>query len=268
MVYVINKQSKNFEDFVVGHFRSRVRDILMACQAYMEGMQVGCFGVQDEEEGNNKVPCTIEFKNDVATYIKPLVAAFEKIGASEAKEFLYLSDKRLRKSGLRLQKRVLSFVHVPPPRTTLDIADGIYKCLKEWEIEGKIFSISVDNAAYNDKAGLSKISDVIEEVHEAVKYINYSEARRQIFSNVAHQLHIHDRKLMLDVPTRWNSTYDMLSLALNFKDVFLRYAEYEPHFSHLPSDEDWDNVTAACEVLKGYDLSTFHLPIPCLGGIG
>ncbi|GKE62638.1 zinc finger BED domain-containing protein RICESLEEPER 2-like protein, partial [Tanacetum coccineum] len=50
-----------------------------------------------------------------------------------------------------LQKRVLSFVHVPPPRTALDIADGIYKCLKEWEIEGKIFSISVDNAAYNDK---------------------------------------------------------------------------------------------------------------------
>nr|GFB05458.1 hypothetical protein [Tanacetum cinerariifolium] len=118
-----------------------------------------------------------------------------------------------------LQKRVLSFVHVSPPCTALDIAGGIYKCLKEWEIEGKIFSISVDNAAYNDK-GLSKISDVIEEVREAVKYINYSEARRQIFSNVAHQLQIHDRKLVLDVPTRWNSTYDMSSLALNFKDVF------------------------------------------------
>ncbi|GKA24588.1 zinc finger BED domain-containing protein RICESLEEPER 2-like protein [Tanacetum coccineum] len=181
----------------------------------------------------------------------------------------------------RLQKCVLSFMHVPPPRTALDIADGIYKCLKEWEIEGKIFSISVDNAAYNDKVvktlktnfsrvkkppcegrlfhvrccahilnflvkeGLSKINDVIEEVREAVIYINYSEARRQIFSNVAHQLQIHDRKLMLDVPTRWNSTYDMLSPALNFKDVFP---------SHLPSDEDWDNVTAVCEVLKVFKV--------------
>ena len=150
-------------------------------------------------------------------------------------------------------------MHVPPPRTALDIADGIYKCLKEWEIERKIFSISVDNAAYNDKVvqtlktnfsrvkklpcdgrlfhvrccahilillvkeGLSHISHVIDEVREAVKYINYSEARRQTFLNVAHQLQIHDRKLMLDVPTRWNSTYDMLSLALNFKDVFSRY---------------------------------------------
>ncbi|GKC07020.1 zinc finger BED domain-containing protein RICESLEEPER 2-like protein [Tanacetum coccineum] len=104
--------------------------------------------------------------------------------------------------------------------------------------------------------GLSKISGVIDEVREAVKYINYSEARRQIFSNVAHQLQINDRKLMLDVPTRWNSTYDMLSLALNFKDVFPRYAEYEPHFSHLPSDEDWDNVTAVCEVLKVFKVCT------------
>ncbi|KAL4562381.1 hypothetical protein LXL04_034583 [Taraxacum kok-saghyz] len=50
------------------------------------------------------------------------------------------------------RKRVLSFVHVPPPRTRIDIADAIDKCLKEWQIEDKIFTISVDNAAYNDKA--------------------------------------------------------------------------------------------------------------------
>ncbi|GJT26754.1 zinc finger BED domain-containing protein RICESLEEPER 2-like protein [Tanacetum coccineum] len=160
------------------------------------------------------------------------------------------------------------------------------------EYMGKIFSISVDNAAYNDrvvktlktdfsrvkklpcegrlfhvrccahilnllvKEGLSKISGVIDEVREAVKYINYSEARRQIFSNVAHQLQINDRKLMLDVLTRWNSTYDMLSLALNFIDVFPRHAEYEPHFSHLPSDEDWDNMTVVCEVLKVFKVCT------------
>ena len=148
---------------------------------------------------------------------------------------------------------------MPPPRTGLDIADYIYKCLKEWEIEGKILSISVDNASYNDRAvnnlktnvsrvkklpcggrlfhvrccahilnllvkdGLSKIEYAIEEVREAVKYINYSEARRQTFSNAAHQLQVPDRKLMLDVPTRWNSTCDMLSLALKFKDVFPRF---------------------------------------------
>nr|GEU68328.1 hypothetical protein [Tanacetum cinerariifolium] len=34
------------------------------------------------------------------------------------------------------------------------------------------------------------------------------------------------------------------------------YAKYEPHFSHLPSNEDWDNVTAVCEVLKVFKVCT------------
>ncbi|GJR08708.1 hypothetical protein Tco_0791360 [Tanacetum coccineum] len=36
MVYTMRKQPKHFEDLVVGHFRHRVRDILMACKAYTE----------------------------------------------------------------------------------------------------------------------------------------------------------------------------------------------------------------------------------------
>lgn len=38
----------------------------------------------------------------------------------------------------KLQKRVLSFVHIPPPRRGVEIADCIYKCLKEWELENKV----------------------------------------------------------------------------------------------------------------------------------
>ncbi|KAI5409138.1 hypothetical protein KIW84_054806 [Lathyrus oleraceus] len=50
-----------------------------------------------------------------------------------------------------LQKRILSFVHVPPPRRGVDIADVIFKCLKDWGIENKIFSVSMDNSHYNDR---------------------------------------------------------------------------------------------------------------------
>ncbi|KAL2904123.1 Zinc finger BED domain-containing protein RICESLEEPER 2, partial [Bienertia sinuspersici] len=38
----------------------------------------------------------------------------------------------------KLQKRVLSFMHIPPPRKGKDIANCMFKCLKDWEIENKV----------------------------------------------------------------------------------------------------------------------------------
>ncbi|OMO89512.1 putative Zinc finger, BED-type [Corchorus olitorius] len=110
----------------------------------------------------------------------------------------------------RLQKRIISFVHIPPPRRGVEIADCIYKCLQEWGIENKVFTIFVDNAASNDVAirnlkdtfsrtrkllcggklfhvrccahilnlmvqdGLSEIADCIDKVHESVRFINHN----------------------------------------------------------------------------------------------
>ncbi|XWS75697.1 hypothetical protein CRYUN_Cryun01aG0113900 [Craigia yunnanensis] len=120
----------------------------------------------------------------------------------------------------RLQKRVISLVHIPPPRRGVEIADCIFKCLKEWEIENKVFTISVDNASSNDLAirilkdtflrnkrlicggklfhvgccahilnlmvqdGLYGIKDMIKYVHESVRFINQNEARLNSFSNI------------------------------------------------------------------------------------
>ena len=50
----------------------------------------------------------------------------------------------------RLQKKVLSFTHCPPPRTGVILAEKLLNILKEWRVEKKIFSITLDNASYND----------------------------------------------------------------------------------------------------------------------
>lgn len=42
----------------------------------------------------------------------------------------------------KLQKRVLNFVHLPPPRKGVNIADGILSCLKEWNIQDKVSFLS------------------------------------------------------------------------------------------------------------------------------
>ncbi|MBA0618120.1 hypothetical protein Godav_027510 [Gossypium davidsonii] len=47
---------------------------------------------------------------------------------------------------------VLNFVDVPPLHSGVFLYDALYKCLQDWGIEGKVCSISVDNASYNDVA--------------------------------------------------------------------------------------------------------------------
>ncbi|KAJ0439034.1 putative ubiquitin-conjugating enzyme/RWD [Helianthus annuus] len=76
MVTIMNKPPTNFKDFVVGHFRN----FMKACQAYMEGVQVGYLVDGVPKEGNKGITSKT-FKNDLASSLKPLVDAFERIGA-------------------------------------------------------------------------------------------------------------------------------------------------------------------------------------------
>lgn len=184
-----------------------------------------------------------------------------------------------------LQKRVLNFCNVPPPHTGVIISDALSKCFIEWGIENKISSITVDNASYNDvcvrrlkddfllrqklsiggkifhvrccahilnllvQDGLNQIGDVIDTVREGIKYLNNSESRLIEFSKIKKQLQLPSKKLILDCPTRWNGTYLMLAAALEFKDVFPRYADIDPGFHYVPSEYEWMKVEEVCQFL-------------------
>ncbi|KAI8567951.1 hypothetical protein RHMOL_Rhmol02G0160900 [Rhododendron molle] len=188
---------------------------------------------------------------------------------------------------LSLEKRVLNFCYVPPPHSGVVIVDALYKSITGWGIKNKVASITVDNASYNDLAlknlqgtfkllkkkllfdgklfhvrccahilnlmvqdGLSVIGGVTECVREAVKYLVASEPRLIQFSEIAKQLQLPSKKLILDCPTRWNSAYLMLSAALEFKDVFPRYSERDLGFAYVPSYEEWDKVERVCQFLE------------------
>ncbi|KAE9458112.1 hypothetical protein C3L33_09986, partial [Rhododendron williamsianum] len=94
MVYTMKKPPKHFEDLVLGHFRKHAQDILAACKAYMEGVQVGCLaggGVQDVDAGSKS--CSTLFKSNLAKYITVLVQTFSLIGAKDCEKFLSLAKK-------------------------------------------------------------------------------------------------------------------------------------------------------------------------------
>ncbi|XP_068650889.1 uncharacterized protein [Aristolochia californica] len=63
------------------------------------------------------------------------------------------------------------------------------------------------------------------------------------------------KKLVIDCPTRWNSTYDVLSSALKFKDAFPRFQDREPTYDCLPSLDEWEKVEMKVNNMKFMVLS-------------
>ncbi|CAN1284976.1 Zinc finger BED domain-containing protein RICESLEEPER 2, partial [Linum perenne] len=172
------------------------------------------------------------------------------------------------------------------------LSDALLKCLVGWDVEKKVWSITVDNASYNDVAvrhlkgtltyrkrlslggdlfhvrccahivnimvqhGLKEIQDTIDCVRQSVKHIAASESRVIMFREIAKQLELSPKKLILDCSTRWNSTYQMISVTLELKDVFPRYAERDSYYKWLPSEDDWIKVSRVCQFLELFNQIT------------
>ncbi|XP_057775002.1 zinc finger BED domain-containing protein RICESLEEPER 2-like [Salvia miltiorrhiza] len=186
----------------------------------------------------------------------------------------------------QLQKRLLSFIPLPPPHGGVDIFDGLIKCTKDWGIEHKVFTISVDNASNNDVAiriaketfsrsrklplegqlfhvrctahilnlvvqdGLLGIKTIIEDVKNSVRFINQSESRLNKFSDVVNHLGIFVKRLIIDCPTRWNSTYEMLLEAYRVRDAFPIFQQREPSYHCCPAVDDWMKVKDVIDILE------------------
>lgn len=197
-------------------------------------------------------------------------------------------------SDWKLQKRILSFVDIPPPHTGLEIASTLFNCAKEWRIENKVYTVSVDNASSNDVAikhmkdsfssfsqlmcsgrlfhvrccahilnllvqdGLGVISDIVDNVRASVDYVSRSQTRVILFSECATQLNQAGagKKLVHDCRTRWNSTHDMLKCAYDFRAVFGRYRTVDLKYTHCPTDDDWEKIGKVCNFLVKFKSTT------------
>ncbi|GJV77419.1 zinc finger BED domain-containing protein RICESLEEPER 2-like protein [Tanacetum coccineum] len=93
-------------------------------------------------------------------------------------------------------------------------------------------------SAKNDY-GLEKIKSVIKNVRDSISFINASEARTKTFNDLAQQ-----------------STYEMLSSAYKFKEVFPKYEERDPDYESCPSMDDWVKVEQICEILVVFNNVT------------
>ncbi|KAH9780887.1 BED-type domain-containing protein [Citrus sinensis] len=190
-----------------------------------------------------------------------------------------------------LHKRILTFTPISNHKGDA-IGKLIENCLIDWGIE-KLFTITVDNASANTLAisymkkklanwsgnsmvlnglymhvrcsahiinlivqdGLSQVNQSIASIRNAVKYVRSSPTRLQKFKTYVDMEKISRGGLMvLDMLTRWNSTYLMLEKMLAFEKAFDRLKEDDGHYTNWfdedesekkevgpPTNEDWEN---------------------------
>ena len=80
--------------------------------------------------------------------------------------------------------------------------------------------------------GLKELDISIKRVRAAVKFIKSSPSRIAKFKKCAELEKVNTKAfLALDVVTRWNSTYNMLKVAVAYEKVFERYAEDDPYYA-------------------------------------
>ncbi|CAO2179263.1 unnamed protein product [Urochloa humidicola] len=186
----------------------------------------------------------------------------------------------------KLHKKIIGFVHIEGPHNGENVGQELIKRLYDWNLDRKLFSFVLDNSSVNDvvirdlldalvpkkvlrlngdlfhvrcaahilnlivQDGLKSIQNVIKNVRETVKYVKGSTIRKEKFKFYAAQVNAPNLSLVLDTPTRWNSTYNMLETAYKFREAFTRMQERDSSYKLAPSDDDWKNVSIVRQCLK------------------
>uniref|UniRef100_A0A8R7TNE6 AC transposase n=1 Tax=Triticum urartu TaxID=4572 RepID=A0A8R7TNE6_TRIUA len=192
----------------------------------------------------------------------------------------------------QLKSFMLRFVYVPCPHNAAVICQALHESLVEWHLERKISTVTLDNCIPSDEAmehlpdkldlkslllegiylhmrcgahmlnlfvkdGMDLMEKSIERVCDSVAYWSATPGRHDKFEKMAQTLNIeYKERLFLDCKTRWNSTYRMLTIALEYIEIFETLKEREKSFSCCPTKDDWKFAKELCVRLKiYYDVS-------------
>ncbi|KAL5193473.1 Zinc finger BED domain-containing protein RICESLEEPER 2 [Glycine soja] len=184
------------------------------------------------------------------------------------------------------------FIYVPAPHTSDRLCNVLTDCLMDWNIDTKLSTITLDNCTTNDamidkikdklhlgsllrdgsllhmrccahilnlivKDGLEVVKEGVENIRDSVAYWTTTPKRKEKFEETAKQLRLpYTKNLALDCPTRWNSTYKMLEIAIGYEDVLCRLKQRESQYTCLPSTLQWQFAKDICGRLKLFNTIT------------
>ncbi|CAH2104141.1 unnamed protein product [Euphydryas editha] len=149
--------------------------------------------------------------------------------------------------------------------------------MAEWNIADYTTAIITDNAAYITaairdtgrwhipcfahsinlfvQAALTPLSETLVKVKSIIEFFKRSSHAQHKLREMQQQLTLGELKLKQDVPTRWNSTYDMLQRLLSAKDAVIATMAIMRQELALNND-NWGVIESAAPILKlFYDIT-------------
>ncbi|KAK1280524.1 hypothetical protein QJS04_geneDACA024144 [Acorus gramineus] len=194
----------------------------------------------------------------------------------------------------QLHHKILGFPSVECPHDAETLTRVVMDLILEWNIDKKLFSLTLDNASTNDamvrslkssltdktllplngelfhvrcsahilnlivQDGLEEIKEMIQKIRNSAKYVKRTTSAKQKFQHALNQVKMQGRRkgVSQDVPTRWNSTFLMLESALELKEAFFRLEEIDRQYKFCPSHEEWEMAQIICDCLKVFYEAT------------
>lgn len=186
----------------------------------------------------------------------------------------------------RLQKKIMNFVTLDSSHTEDLLSEVIIKCLMDWDIDGKLSALTFDDCSTDDdivlkikdrisenrpllgrqlfdvrsaahvlksivQDAIEALQEVIQKIRESLRYVKSSQVTQGKFNEIAQEVGINSqKKLVLDYPIQWNSTYLMLETALEYRAAFSLLQEHDPAYMSSLTDMEWDWVTSVTGYLK------------------
>ncbi|KAL2905221.1 Zinc finger BED domain-containing protein RICESLEEPER 2, partial [Bienertia sinuspersici] len=174
-----------------------------------------------------------------------------------------------------LRSHILNFKYFPPPHKGQDIYSFVQELIRDWNLEGKAFSMTCDNASSMDvmwffvscsllcsyshilnlnvQSGLTVVGESVVKLHAGCSYIDGSDHRLTKFHECVRAFGANFKgSLILDCLTRWYSTYLMLKKAFQAKSAFDIFAMHDSNFHFNISLEEWKVVEFVCGFLEPF----------------